>query len=224
MIDLIDKDDVKKSSYKRLRCCACGKTVKKKYYDMLNNQGDTTGKVHCPNINCTIKANADWRNGNLDPSSPAGKGFIGQQIVAKTYGIEDCNLKMNSFGFYIDLKHPTYGYIEVKTRTINKRYNRWGINDIYREFDDILFDNLFAVCMDEYWPWKNVERVYAISWEVVCGKKGFYIYKDSFKSEWCEEFRIDEKPFNDTYHNMKLSNCSILSKDKLYEKIGMNKY
>ncbi len=52
----------------------------------------------------------------MEISSPPGKDFIGQQIVAKTYGIEDCNLKMNNFRFYIDLKHSIYGYIEVKTR------------------------------------------------------------------------------------------------------------
>ncbi len=86
-----------------------------------------------------------------------------------------------------------------------------------------MFDNLFAICMDDCWPWKNVEMVYAIPWEVACGNIRFSIYKESFKNEWCEEFRIDEKPFNDTYHNMKLSDCPIFSKDKLYEKLrGIN--
>ncbi len=32
-------------------------------------------------------------------------------------------------------------------------------------------------------------------------------------SKW-EEFRIDKKPYNDTYHNKKLNNCKVLKNDK----------
>lgn len=49
------------------------------------------------------------------PLSSIGKGFIGQQIISRTYKIDDCNLKMDNFNFYIDLtKDAKYGYGEVK--------------------------------------------------------------------------------------------------------------
>ena len=53
---------------------------------------------------------ADFRNGNLDPLSPPGKGFIGAQIVAKTNGTEDCNIKMNNFRFYVEFNSWRYHF------------------------------------------------------------------------------------------------------------------
>ena len=189
------------------------------FYYRLDELGFSTGEILCPRCVSDMKNSrrylANWRIGNLDPSTPSGKGFIGQQIVAKTYGVDDCNLKMNNFSFYVDLfGHAEYGFVEVKIRTFDKKHGRWNIVGTYRELNDITYDTLFAVCMDEYWPWKNVRRVYAIPWEVISHKTGFDIYQDPPKraDPWYEEFRIDEKPFNDTYHNMKLDNCPVLRK------------
>jgi len=67
------------------------------------------------------------------------------------------------------------------------------------------------ICMDDNWPWKNVEKVYAIPWEIVGYKKGIQIGKD-YKKFLYDEFRIDERPFNDIYHKMKLENCPVLRK------------
>ncbi len=47
------------------------------------------------------------------------------------------------------------------------------------------------------------------------GRTGITITKNPSKGvQWYEEFRIEEKPFNEIYHNMKLENCKILRKDR----------
>jgi hypothetical protein len=182
-----------------------------KYYD---KNGDWNGTSWvCSKCYAMIIRDSDWRKGNLDPLSATGKGFIGQQIVANRYGVEDCNLKMNNFRFYVDLsKIAGYGYCEVKTRSfdiLQGKYEQWNF-DTRREQE---YDTLFALCMDRNKPWKDIERVYAIPWEVIVSRNkcNVTISRNSLKrGYWYEEFRIDEKSFNETYHNMKLENCKIL--------------
>lgn len=100
-------------------CCICRKTDT--YLKSSRVQNDRTcicGKKDCTRYLCRICSNgALWRHGELDPDSATGKGFIGQQIVARTYGVYDCNIKMNNFNFYVDLsKISGYGYSEVKSK------------------------------------------------------------------------------------------------------------
>lgn len=55
---------------------------------------------------------------------------------------------------------------------------------------------------------KNIERMYAIP-EGELGKvTGVSIVKSN-NSRW-EKFRIDERPYNDTYHKMNIGNCPVL--------------
>lgn len=210
MIDIIDKNDVKNRIGHRTLCNFCGNKVKKRYHHILDNYGNHTGKVCCLDGNCIEKMRSDWRNGNLDPKSSPGRGFIGQQIVAKNYGIEDCNLIMDNFCFLIDLsRHSKYGYCEVKTSSLSIK-GRWGFRTDRKQE----YDTLFLVCMDGNWPWKNVERVYAIPWNVAIEKinKGLAIIKRPIRhcSQWYEEFKINEKPFDDIYNKMQLKNCKVL--------------
>ena len=186
-----------------------------RYYD---KNGDWNGVSYiCSACYATIHRDSDWKKGNLDPLSSAGKGFIGQQVVAKRYDVEDCNLLMNNFRFYVDIsKIVGYGYCEVKTRSfdiLKDKYEQW-LFDTRRKQE---YDTLILLCMDRNIPWTNVERVYAIPWEVVVSrnKANITISRNSLrKGYWYEEFRIDEKPFDDIYHNMKLENCDILRKNK----------
>lgn len=185
-------------------CSNCGEKIKNVCYDILNEYNSSVIGCLCPKCK-----SADWRIGNLDPKSSIGKGFIGQQIVAKTFGVEDCNLKMDNFNFYVDLcKHSDYGYIEVKISSYYKEHRAWSFDTRREQY----YDNLFLVCMDGNWPWKDVKRMYAIPWEAVGYRKRINIYKNPSRGGWYKEFRIDEKPFNDTYHNMKLENCKVLRK------------
>ncbi len=135
-------------------CSNCGEKIKNVCYDIVNDCDNSVIGCLCPKCSST-----DWRIGNLDPKSSLGKGFIGQQIVAKTFGIEDCNLKTDNFHFYVDLyKHSDYGHIEVKTSSYNKWRRVWSF--VTRREQD--YEHLFLVCMDGNWPWKDVKRMYAI--------------------------------------------------------------
>ncbi len=106
------------------RCCICGNNndVRKRYYDNGNWDGKSRLCGNCYtniNYNNIQKMLAGFRNGNLDPLSTVGKGFIGQQIIAKKYNVDDCNLKMDNFHFYVDLpKISGYGYCEVKISSL----------------------------------------------------------------------------------------------------------
>lgn len=190
----------KKGCTKRL----CKNCWSKDYQKNNHNSHDNTRKLA-----------TDWRTGNLDPLSTNGKGFIGQQIVAIRYGAEDCNLKMDNFRFYIDLsKISGYGYSEVKTSSLGIKSGQY----MFHTHRPQEYDTLFLVCMDHNEPWKDVNRVYAIPWEVVVnrGKGNIVITRDSSRGTWYDDpkkgYRLDEKPFNDIYHGMKLENCKVLRK------------
>lgn len=212
---LEDRDHYKRCRHKETKCCKCdsAKTYMKGPEDPLwrtceCGKKDCTGHI-CDTCYGKIRSSAGWRHGQLDPSSPPGKGFIGAYIVAKTYGLEDCNIKMNTFRFYIDLsKHSKYGYIEVKTATLNRKNGNWS----FSKFDEKDFDTLFLVCMDENDPWKSVKRVYAIPWEDAINRSSIKIYENPSRSAWYDKYKIDEKSFEDTYSNMKLENCKVLRK------------
>lgn len=210
------------------KCCICGSTDTyirsdgyEQWYGCVCDKDNCTKYLcldcwtkYSPNSNNNFKkSRADWRTGN-HPSSPVGRGFIGQRIVANTYKVDDCNLKTDNFHFYVDLsKISGYGYSEVKTASLI--YGTW----VLETRRDQEYDTLFLVCMDSNWPWLCVERIYAIPWEVVVnrGKSAITITKDSprIRITQHEEYRLDEKPFNDVYQNMKIENCPVLGKKKI---------
>jgi len=207
----LDEDDRPKI------CCICGKDM-----SLPNWYKHKCDKYNCTRHLCIdcyriysprstqnkIKKMADSRIGNLDPSCPRGKGFIGQQIIAKTHGVEDCNLKTDNFNFYVDLsKISGYGYVEVKIATLNRINGRYEFNGIKPE----KFDTLILICMDE--NWKDINKMYAIPWEIaMIHGKYITIYENPSKIVWYDEFKIDNRQYNDTYHSMELKNCKILRK------------
>jgi hypothetical protein len=211
------RDHYKRCRYKETKCCKCDstKTYMKGPEDPLwyiceCGKKDFTGNI-CDICYGKTRSPAGWRYGQLDASSSPGKGFIGVQIIAKTYGLEDCNIKMSSFNFYIDLsKHSEYGYIEVKTATLNIKNREW----YFSKFHERNFDNLLALCMDSNKPWKDVKMAYMTPWEDAINRMTIKITENPARKPWYYDFRIDEKPFNDTYHNMKLDNCKILRKNR----------
>lgn len=206
--------------FKGRKCRKCGNDISDPSRDnhgtrYLDDKGNWDGKSWLCNC-CYMKDynkdrndNADWRTGNLSRYSPSGKGFIGAQIVARTLGVDDCNIIMDNFNFYIDLgKHSKYGYIEVKTATLDIECGEWSF--ILNLWKQIL------VCMDQYEPWKNVKKLYAISYGYVINNKGITITDITSKYsklKW-ERFKIDEKPFDDTYHKMDIKRCKVLRKDE----------
>lgn len=211
--------------YKGRECCKCKIDLSEGDYHGIKDydeEGNWDGKsylcwsCYMKKYNKDRNARANWRTGNLSRYSPSGKGFIGAQIVAKTYGIYDCNIIMDNFNFYIDLsKHSEYGYVEVKTATLNIERGNWKFAlKMWKQFD-----TLILVCMDQYEPWKNVKRVYAIPCEYVMNQIGVTITEaPSSKGKWegtkWGQFRLDERQFIDTYHKMDITKCKVLRKDE----------
>lgn len=190
---------------KSFLCNSCyGKIYRENNIDIVKRHNDELSKV------------SSWKNGELDPYTSSGKGYIVEQFTCKTLDIDNLNVKDNTFRAKYDaINHLKYGNIQIKGASYNTTEMTWnrtiGESGLGQEFD-----TLILVCTDRYMPWKNVKRVYAIPEIEVYGKRSVTIYKNpspSIGSKW-EEFRIDEKPFNMVYHNITIEDCPALRKDK----------
>lgn len=214
----------KKNEYSRnkingRKCCKCCSTESKgSWYKNYGSDGHWDGVSYLchrcgvyKDYSTTLKPIANHRTKNLSRYTQVGKGYIGVQIIARTLGLEDCNIVMNNFCYYVDLsKHTKYGYIEVKISTYNARDGRWVFNGI--KLDKC--DTVILVCMDE--KWKNIERIYIIpSKEINVSSIG--ITKNPSRSAWYDNlekgYLQDTKPFNDTFHQMDIEKCPVLSNE-----------
>lgn len=199
-------------------CCICGNDNTRKgfsgnphWYRYKEKNGiwdrksyictDCWQKKNHEIIRDVICSESQWRSGVLSRYNNTGIGVIGQWISASTLGIIDLNIVKDNFHEHVDLsKHQLYGEIEVKTATLID--NRWIANYIVNKFDTLLF-----ICMDGEKLWKNVDGVYAIPYEDIIGETEIYIYKNTYKIykfKRLEKFRIDKRPFNDTYHSVEI--------------------
>lgn len=149
-----------------------------------------------------MKRMKDSRINNLDPNSSHGKGYIYEQITARTRNIKNLNVEEDNFNFPIDHIDPEYGILQSKGTTYNileKRWNTCWINEQKKEFD-----NLILYCLSK--DGKNVERVYIIPNKEVLLRTGLtivkYPTKKRFIEQWYEKYRVDEKPYNDVYHKI----------------------
>lgn len=146
-----------------------------------------------------IKSMAKSRLGQLTVYDTYGKGIIGAQTVAKTLGVDDYSIIIDNFCYYVDLsKHREYGYIEVKTMSLSILHKQWTSGNVRHPN----FGTLFLVCMDQYEPWRNVLEIYAIPCDNVGNRRQITIRKDSSKTSRYDKFRIDERPYNKTFHNL----------------------
>lgn len=229
MVDIIDEKEVcrivKKMPYEIVRdvvCCVCssrpssnGRPHWLKYKTDKDGKFDSNGNWDEKSYMCTHcyteiyknrpdsfqyfrKTEAKSRKGNFSRFERPGKTVIGQWIAAKTLGLYDLNIYNNNFREPIDLSnHPTYGNIDVKIATYNNVNLQYRFQGIRQNFDYLL-----TLCMDRYEIWKNVEITHIIPIECI-NTENITIVKtvSSRRSKW-EEFRIDEKPYNDTYHSV----------------------
>ncbi len=225
MLDIIDEKDVKKTKDIKKAildriCIICGSNKTGltkignphwlKYYDEKGNWDEKS-------YICTVcymnayknlpdstqhfrKMFAKSRTGNFSRFERPGKTVIGQWIVAKTLGLKDLNIYNNNFREPIDLSsHPVYGNIDVKIATYNHINDQWRFEGIRHNFD-----NLFIICMDRYEPWNDVEMVFKVP-IIYINTDSITIIKNlsSRGSKW-KNFRIDRKPYNDTYHSVNI--------------------
>lgn len=68
--------------------------------------------------------------------------------------------------------------------------------------------------MDEYEPWKNVERVYIIPYDRVSGRKAITIVKNPSRLTWYDDLIVHDKLFNGAYRSMDIKKCKVLRKDE----------
>lgn len=215
MIDIIDKSETSRYvGYENRICCICkgNKTYirpngKPQWHSCICGQESCTGFL-CDDCfheydkrsqHYIVRSLAKSRLGQLTVYDTYGKGIIGAQTVAKTLGVSDFSVVIDNFCYYVDLsKHSGYGYIEVKTMSLNVLHRQWSSGMIRHS----RFDTLFIVCMDQHKSWRNVLEVYAIPRDIVGGRKQITIKKDSSKTYRYMRFKIDEKPFNDTFHDL----------------------
>jgi len=156
----------------------------------------------------------DYMNGNLDPNSKVGFGFIGQRIVAKTLGLDlehDCNCSQG-FGSEYDLYDVNkYKYINVKASTLGND-NAWHFTLKNKYIPDTYIMLGFSSDksdIEHVWITKSTDKL------IYDNKNSIYkisitIRNTDYSLKRAESWEVDCKSYNDAYHNMSLENCSVL--------------
>lgn len=195
------------------RCCMCGNTetyIKsngvpdwRKYPDVTNWDGKSYSCKKCygkdyqklpDSQNNLIKLLRDFRIGNVKKNSIHGFIIISQAVTAKVLKIEDLNIKMNNFNWYIDMEHEKYRKIDVKSRSLN--YGMWSFSTRKK----IDCDTNFCLGFDIYR--ENIASIYIIPNDDVMHNTGITIAKDSSRTPKYDKFKVDPKPYNDAYHSL----------------------
>lgn len=158
-----------------------------------------------------IKSQRKFRNKELPKDCSSGKAFIGEQIWCKTRGVDNCNIKMDNFAYKYDHSpDQEYGITNTKIASLN---HHQGTVEAWGGFHtNGKYDNAVLICMDK--NWENVERVYIIPEYEMKKRSNVTISKNPYRGiPWYEKYRVDEKPYNDAYHNMNIEDCPILKND-----------
>ena len=146
-----------------------------------------------PESQCNIiKRLSNLRVGQLAIHSKRGKGLIAEAVIAKIRKLEIIGIKSDNFNSKIDLSFDLeYGIIQVKSRI--SYYGDWMVR-----YDLEEFDTLFVLCLNK--DGRDIERMYAVPERLLYGTISLTIM-GSCNSKY-EKYRIDERPYNDVYHNL----------------------
>lgn len=210
-----------KTDFTDIKCCKCGKgdltsktairgeclsedlrwkwvcqSCYKKHYDKAPDSH-----------NNLMKAMRKSRNKELSKDCTSGKGFIGEQIWCKARGVENCNIKKDNFTYKYDHSPDLeYGIVNTKIATIEM--GAWHFTPKGKYAHAVLF------CMDK--EWENVDRTYIIPEFEMKMRTSITITKNPIRgSQWYDKYRVDEKPYNNAYHNMNIEDCPILKNDEV---------
>lgn len=170
-----------------------------------DDNGDWTGKWICrycydrysPRSTHTImRSITNIRNGYLSVSSKHGKAIIDQAVVSKVLNIDDLNIKMDKFTWYIDMENSEDGKIDVKGATI-----LYGDYHFQTE-RNIESDTYICIGYDK--KRKNIDDVWKIPNEGrICNITSIKTVKNPSKTSIYNKFKIgDIEIYNDTYHNL----------------------
>lgn len=225
------KIEDKKNEFENRRCCICrsdetyikltGGPLWRKYkgddwrnYKAGSNTGKWDGKSYlCDNCYGRIISNfpdsrnslrkkiANSRNRQIDPDSTQGKGHITEQIATKTLGLENYNLETDNFCAEFDAYDPIkYHRIDIKGPSLI--HGVWTVAGIGENFD-----NLIILCMSN--DYSHVIKVYIIPKEFIGDKTSIKIYEGILNMLY-DKFMVDEKPYDETFHNMDASDFPLL--------------
>ncbi len=173
---------------------------------MCFNYGNNYYQEKDPNSQRNIiKSVRNPRIGNLNKDTEQGMVIITQAVVAKVNGIEDLNVKMDNYGYYIDMYKDIYGRINVEYSSLLNmaigilKYELWKFNN--RRICDTFI--LLGLNKDK----SDIERVYIIPKKMI-EVAIIGIYKNNSKYE---KFRFDKRIYSDMY-------CDIMFyiEDKVY--------
>lgn len=200
-------------------CCKCGAIDTWQWYRESESKKRLCGECYKKlpgGVYDTLRLRAMCRNKELDlDKHNMALGFLGEIIVAKTLGLDTCAKKIDIFTYKYDISQESIdGRIEVKTAEISYSGDRWSFGKIKPEKSDIIY----LVCMSK--NLKDVERMYKIKSENI-DRNSIAIIKDSIRTTKWVKFRIDEMPYNDSYHSMDIENCKVL-KNRTKEKFEKN--
>ena len=203
-----EKYKTRRVDHTNTRCYICGSN--KTYIRGIDSEGkeiydwrkDKDGNYICSSCRSNINKKSErlWRMGLISRYIETGVGIVGQYIVAKTIRVDDLNIINDNLRQPVDLsEHSIYGISDVKIATLADD-NRWTFGTVFNRCDTV-----FYVGMDRYVPWKDVEMVCAAPCDLVFKDSSISIFNDIPKGrKWdiLQKYRIDKKPFNDTYHNV----------------------
>lgn len=179
--------------------CSCGKIDCTKWscktcYTSNYQRNDPTSAHNL------IKEMRKSRIGDLDKRTTSGKSLIDQAVVAEYLGVEDLNIKMDNFGYCIDIEHGKYRKIDVKGASLI--YGGWH----YQTNEKIDCDTYFFLGYDQ--NRENIRVIFIIPNYVIMHNKGVTISKSSFRTQKYDKFKVDDQgiydSINEIYHDLML--------------------
>lgn len=169
---------------------------------ILKDQPDKSDrKIEKRNIGIEMISKKTIENDFKDFFGVSGrkKDYIVELIVAKTRGLKNCSVQIiDSIPKFDLLIDPEYGIIKVLIRA--SYYDEYKVSIGERGFD-----TLFVVGINR--DKKVIENVYAIPEKELTGKKYITLTKTG---PTYQKFKIDEKPYIQTYNNIIKGKYSML--------------
>lgn len=211
MLEIVDANDIGGRSEKG-RCLRCNKTIEEILIERPNLKKVFWRRGICDP--CYHKLKRKCRNKEIEKDSNFGKGFRIEQVIAKVLDIKNCNIELDNFNSVFDLYDPVkYKEIQCRSTKPSIRKAKWREREyIYDVWHIPLglpeYDTLIVTCMSI--DYKNIDRMYAIPVDKLPESEGLTIYKEPKVRPWYEDYRIDEKPYNDVYHSMKIEDCPVI--------------
>lgn len=227
--DVADRTVTKRPYYNRTNTCdRCGnKLISPRIYREYDKRDNWTGKwlcYTCWQIDYRKKNGspylADYKINNLDPNCKKGIGLIFEQVTCKARGIKNLNIENNNFNSPFDHSvDPELGILETKGTVLKHKI----LPDRIKEYDcwnftirlEKIFDHIILYCADK--NMENIERVYIIPWKDIDKRfknMTFSITICKDLNGWYEKYRVDEKPYNNAFHNLDETDLKILRKRK----------